>query len=131
MQPVNYGIVRTIEATFEDAKSLITEKLAAEGFGILSEIDVQATLKKKLDFDFKPYTILGACNPPLAKRALLAEPAIGLMLPCNVIVTDEGEGRVSIAAMDPKAAMATIGNPELDEVAAEVREKLERVMAAL
>ncbi len=126
-----YYFNKTLDLSFEDAIVRVTEELKKEGFGVLTEIDVQATLKKKLDVDFRPYRILGACNPPFAYKALQAEPNIGLMLPCNVIVQDAGNGKTEVAAVDPLVAMLRVENPDLESVANEVRAKLQRVIENL
>ena len=109
--------------SFDQAIDLVTESLKEEGFGILTEIDVRATMKKKLDVDFRPYKILGACNPPFAYKALQAEEKIGTMLPCNVIVQELERG-IEIAAVDPVASMQAVGNEELAEIAEDVRDRL-------
>ena len=131
-QTTRYGIGTTIPLAYEAAVTRTKEALAAEGFGILSEIDVAATLKKKLGVDFRPYVILGACNPPLAHRALSAERDIGLLLPCNVVVyADDTPGTSVVAAMDPVEALRLTGNDEIEPVAAEVRERLVRALDSL
>jgi len=119
-----YYFSRKIAAGFEEVVSRVTEALKNQGFGILTEVDVGATLKKKLDVDFRPYRILGACNPPFAYKALQAEDKIGTMLPCNVIVQATDDGGVEIAAIDPAASMAAVDNPALAEIARTIGEKL-------
>jgi uncharacterized protein (DUF302 family) len=128
---MRYYFSKTLELPFEQAIDHVTERLKEEGFGVLTEIDVKATMKKKLGVDFRDYRILGTCNPPFAHRALLAEDKIGTMLPCNVIVQDVGGGRVEVAAVDPIASMQAIQNPELADVAVEVQNKLEGIIARL
>jgi uncharacterized protein (DUF302 family) len=128
---MNYTIARTIDAPFDEAVERVTAALATEGFGVLTTIDVRETLRKKLDVDFRPYTILGACNPSMAHRALQIEPGIGAMLPCNVVVQDAGQGTTEVAAVDPVASMAAVENHALLDVAAEVRERLARVIQSL
>ena len=128
-QTTRYGIGTTVDLEYARAVERTKEELSKEGFGVLSEIDISATLKQKLDADFRPYVILGACNPPLAHRALTAERDLGLLLPCNVVVYAADEpGRSVVAAMDPEAALELTGNPEVREVAREVRARLERVL---
>lgn len=123
-----YYFNRKITAGFEDAVSRITRSLKEEGFGILTEIDVGSTLKKKLDVDFRNYRILGACNPPNAYKALQAEDKIGTMLPCNVIVQETPGGEVELAAIDPVASMQAVGNPALLEIAETIRDQLKRAI---
>lgn len=126
-----YGFGKTVSYAFDEAISRVTQALQAEGFGILSEIDVAATLKKKLGLDMPPYRILGACNPPLAHRAIQAEPSIGLLLPCNVLVRQDDQGKVQVEFMDTDAVLKLVGKPEIAALATEVRQRLERVMSAL
>ena len=128
---MTYHFSRRLQLPFEDAVSRVTAALKEEGFGILTEIDVQKTMKAKLDVDFRQYRILGACNPALAFRALQAEDKIGTMLPCNVIVQDAGGGFVEVSAVDPVASMSAIDNPGLVEVAQNVRGKLRNAMERL
>ena len=128
---MSYYYHRSLDMGFDEAIERVTAALKGEGFGVLTEIDVKATLKKKLDVDFRPYRILGACNPPFAHRALLAEDKIGTMLPCNVIVQEHGEGVVEVAAVDPVASMQAISNPALAEIATEIRARLRRVVDSL
>jgi len=125
---MKYYFSKTLDVSFDDAVSRVTEGLKKEGFGILTEIDVKATLKKKLDVDFKNYRILGACNPPYAYRALQTEDKIGTMLPCNVVVQEAEGGNVEVAAVDPIASMKAIQNPALREVAQEIHAKLKSVI---
>lgn len=126
-----YYMNKTVDLSFEDAIGRVTEELKKEGFGILSEIDMQATMKKKLDVDLRAYKILGACNPPFAYKALQAERNIGLLLPCNVVVQDAGEGKTEVAVIDPLVAMSRVDNPALVPVAEEVRARLQRVIDCL
>lgn len=128
---MTYYINTTIDGPFDAAVSRVIDALKAEGFGVLTDIDIRATMKQKLNADFRDYRILGACNPPLAHRALEAEDKIGTMLPCNVIVQDAGNGRVEVAAIDPAVSMQSVGNPSLNDLAAEVRSKLESVVGGL
>ena len=128
---MHYYISKTISAEFDKAIALVTETLKNEGFGVLSEIDIQHKLKEKLDVDFRKYKILGACNPPKAYEALQLEDKIGTMLPCNVIVQEVGENRVEVAAIDPAASMVAVENKEIANIASEIRAKLERVISSL
>jgi uncharacterized protein (DUF302 family) len=125
---MSYYFSKMINCSFEEAVQRVTDELKKEGFGVLTEIDVKATLKKKLDVDFRNYKILGACNPPFAYQALQAERMIGTMLPCNVIVQEAGEGKVEVAAIDPVASMQAVENQALAGVALQVRAKLQNVV---
>lgn len=132
MANTNYGFGARIEGTtFDRAVEQVTAALKHEGFGVLTEIDVQATLKKKLDADFRRYVILGACNPPLAKRALDAEPDIGLLLPCNVVVQETEEGEVDVSIADPEAMFRLVDNEAVAPVAKEAEHRLRRALAAV
>jgi uncharacterized protein (DUF302 family) len=125
---MSYYYSKTLDLSFEDAIEKTTQALKEKGFGVLTEIDIKATLKKKLDVDFKKYRILGACNPPLAHKALSTEDHIGLMLPCNVIVQQHEDGEVEVSAVDPIASMQAVENNELGEIAEEVRNLLKKVI---
>lgn len=125
---MSYYFTKRISEDFDTAISKVTEELKKEGFGILTEIDVQATFKKKLDIDFKKYRILGACNPTFAFEAIKAEDKIGTMLPCNVIVQEQEDGTIEVSAVDPVASMVSVQNDSLASIASEVREKLNRVI---
>ena len=128
---MEYYFSKTITGTFDNAVQKVTDALKTEGFGILTEIDIKATLKKKLGLDFYNYKILGACNPPYAYKALLSEDKIGTMLPCNVIVQEKVEGQVEVSAVDPAASMLSIENDDLRKIATEIRVKLQNVIAQL
>ena len=126
-----YGFGKTVDVSFSDAIERVAVALKQEGFGILSDIDVAATLKKKLNKDMPPYRILGACNPPLADRAITVEPSIGLLLPCNVVVRQDGTGQVHVEFMNTDAVLQLVEKPEIAELASDVRQRLERVMASI
>jgi uncharacterized protein (DUF302 family) len=128
---MTYYFSKTLNVSFDEAVTKVTEELKKEGFGILTDIDVQGALKKKLNVDFRKYRILGACNPPFAYQALQAEDKIGTMLPCNVIVQEIVEGKVEIAAIDPVASMMAIENPKLSNIAEQVQNKLRKVIENL
>jgi uncharacterized protein (DUF302 family) len=128
---MKYYFEKTVKLSFENAVERVTEELKKEGFGILSEIDVAATMKKKLDVDFRKYRILGACNPPFAYKALQAEDKIGAMLPCNVVVQQVSDTQTEIAAVDPVASMQAIQNEQISRIAEEIRSKLEKVIHSL
>ena len=125
---MSYYFSKTVNSSFDEAVAKVTVELKEEGFGILTEIDVKETLKKKLNVDFKPYKILGACNPPSAYKALTAENKIGTMLPCNVIVQEIPGGQVEVTAIDPLASMQAVENPALKEIASEISIKLKTVI---
>jgi uncharacterized protein (DUF302 family) len=122
-----YGFNIQLKGGFADAVQRVTEALKTEGFGVLTDIDVQATMKAKLGIDGKPYRILGACNPPLAHKAISADPDIGLLLPCNVVVREDAEGKIIVGFMDPIAVLKLTDNPGITEIAKDVRARLERV----
>ena len=128
---MSYYFNKTISSSFEDALVKVTQALKEEGFGVLTEIDVKATFKKKLDVDFKNYRILGACNPTFAHKAISAEDKIGVFLPCNVVVEENEDGSVEVSAVDPIASMSSVENPALDEIASGVRDKMKAVIDAL
>jgi uncharacterized protein (DUF302 family) len=128
---MSYYFSKTLEAGFEDAVRRTTEALRQEGFGIITEIDVKDTFKKKINIEFRNYRILGACNPTLAHEALQLEDKVGTMLPCNVVVQDAGNGRVEVAAIDPVASMSAIENPNLKAAAERVRARLRKVIDSL
>ena len=128
---MSYYFSKVVNEDFDVAIEKVTEKLKEEGFGVLTEIDVKATLKKKLNVDFKKYKILGACNPPFAYKALQAEDKIGIMLPCNIVVEENSEGKVEVSAVDPIASMMAVKNESLGSVAEEVRVKLRKVIDQL
>ena len=125
---MSYYFSKTLHLPFDEAVDRVTEELKKEGFGVLTDIDVKATLKKKLDVDFRRYRILGACNPPFAHAALMAEDKIGTMLPCSVIVQETPEGAVEVSAIDPIASMQAVRNPALSDVANQVQAKIKRVV---
>ena len=126
-----YGFGKSVAMSFDEAMTKVTAELQKEGFGILTEIDVAGTLKKKLDYNMPPYRILGTCNPSFARRALAAEPSIGLLLPCNVVVRQDAAGTVQVEFLDPGMMSQMTGNPHIGPIGNEVREKLQKVMRAL
>lgn len=128
---MSYYFSKTLSGSFEDAIARVTAALKDEGFGVLTEIDVAATMKKKLDKEFRPYRILGACNPQMAWQALQAEDKIGVMLPCNVIVQQIANDEIEVAAVDPVASMASVKNESLGGIATDVRDRLQKVIESL
>ncbi|MBS1236208.1 MAG: hypothetical protein H6R46_1003 [Proteobacteria bacterium] len=122
-----YGFNIQVKGSFDDTVKRVTEALKTEGFGVLTDIDVQATMKAKLGIDGKPYRILGACNPPLAHKAITADPDIGLLLPCNVVVREDAAGKIIVGFMDPIAVLKLTDNPGITDIAKDVRARLERV----
>jgi len=126
-----FGFGKAVNLGFDEAIDRVTDELGKEGFGVLTEIDVKATLKKKLDKDMPPYRILGACNPTLAHQAISTVPEIGLLLPCNVLVREDDENRVHVSFMDPESVLSLVDDPGVAPLAAEVKTRLQRVLAAL
>jgi len=128
---MTYHNSKTVSYSFDDAIQKVTDELKKEGFGILTEIDVKETFKKKLDVDFRKYKILGACNPPFAYKALQAEETLGVLLPCNVVVQEKEEGKIQVSVVNPMESMKAVQNPALEEIAAQVSEKLQIVLGNL
>lgn len=128
---MQYHISRKVDCSFGEAREKATEALKTEGFGVLTEIDVAATMKQKLGEEFRPYVILGACNPQFAHRALTAEDKVGVLLPCNVVIQQHDDGSVEVSALAPQAMMEAIGNPALSELAGQVQQAMERVVGGL
>jgi len=126
-----YGFSVQVTGGFQEAIARVTEALKSEGFGVISDIDVQATMKEKLGIDQKPYRILGACNPNLAHQALKADPDIGLLLPCNVVVREGSDGRIIVSFMDPEAVLGLVKKSEIEDLGSEVRQRLEKVRDSL
>ncbi len=126
-----YYFSTRVQGDFAEVEKQVIEALKTEGFGVLTEIDIKKTLKAKLDVDYRPYRILGACNPPLANQALQAEPDIGLLLPCNVVVREEEDSSITVSFMDPAAVLTLVGRPEIAELAGQVKARLERVRDSL
>ena len=131
MKEISYGITKNLGAVdFDEAVARITETLKVEGFGVLTDIDVQATLKKKIDVDIRKYRILGACNPPLAHKSITAEPLVGLLLPCNVVVMEAENGDIAVSAVNPLEMFKVVDNPAMADTVATVNEKLRRAVEA-
>lgn len=128
---MSYHISKIVTGNFDDVISRVTDELKKEGFGVLTEIDIKSTLKKKLDVEFRNYRILGACNPEYAYNALQAENKVGAMLPCNVVVQETGDGMIEVAAVNPQASMMAIENPKLKDLAGDVTQKLQKVVNAI
>jgi len=128
---MSYHNSKIVQYSFDEAIAKVTEELKKEGFGILTEIDVKETLKKKLDVDFRKYKILGACNPPFAYKALQAEETLGVLLPCNVVVQEKEGGKVQVSIVNPMESMQAVKNPALEEIAVEVSSKLGKVLERL
>ena len=128
---MSYYFSKTLDSSFDETITRVIDELKKEGFGVLTEIDIKATLKKKLDVGFRDYRILGACNPPFAYQALQAEPHIGLMLPCNVVVQEGENGQTIVSAIDPVASMQAVENESLGEVARQVKVKLQKVVESV
>ncbi len=128
---MSYYFTKIVDLSFDEAIAKVTGELQKAGFGVLTEIDVSATLKKKIDVDFRPYRILGACNPGFAHQALLAENKIGTMLPCNVVVQETEDGKIEVSAVNPVASMQAVENPSLADIAGEVKTKLQQVIDSL
>lgn len=131
MKKVKYGFGKNLSISYDEALQKVPAALKEQGFGVLTEIDVKATLKKKIDVDFRKYKILGVCNPPFAYKALSAELEIGLLLPCNVVVYEDSSGKATVMVMDPVAIMTMVENPDIQEVAGEVKARLEKAINSI